>query len=222
MRCCFSAQRFEPGMEEFRIRFRIDGVLVEYARRPMVDYSSILNGVKVLSDLDIATHHIPQDGHIELVLEQTGQENVTGGSLYFDIRVSVFPSVNGEVVVMRVLNRANALLSVSDLGMDAEVLKQLRTILLTQHGMILVTGPTGSGKTTTLYSVLAELKSSERNIITLEDPIEFHLDWLRQCEINEARGFTYEMALASVLRQDPDVLMVATSALLSTRYVAHS
>lgn len=198
----------EPGMEEFRIRFRIDGVLIEYAKRPMVDFSSILNAVKVLSDVDIAAHHIPQDGHIELVLEQMGQESGVGGSLYFDIRVSVFPSVNGEVVVMRILNRANALLSVEQLGMDAPVLEQLRRILLTQHGMILVTGPTGSGKTTTLYSLLSELKSTERNIITLEDPIEFHLDWLRQCEINEARGFTYERALASVLRQDPDVLMV--------------
>ncbi len=215
----------EPHADMYRIRFRIDGVLTHYLERPLSEYTTMLNTVKVLADLDIATHMIPQDGHIELVLQEIDRRvqehtrppedtassppsTVPAKSHYYDIRVSVFPSVNGEVVVMRILNRANALLSVEELGMDMVQLQQLQTMLLASYGMILITGPTGSGKTTTLYSVLSELKSSDKNIITLEDPIEFHLDWLRQCEINEERGFTFERAMSSVLRQDPDVLMV--------------
>jgi type II secretory ATPase GspE/PulE/Tfp pilus assembly ATPase PilB-like protein len=109
---------------------------------------------------------------------------------------------------MRLLNRSDALLTVDTLGMDPESLEMLRAMILSSFGMILITGPTGSGKTTTLYSMMRELKSSEKNMITLEDPIEFHLDWMRQCEIREERGFTYERAMAAVLRQDPDVLMI--------------
>jgi type IV pilus assembly protein PilB len=214
---------FEPHVESYSIRFRVDGVLNKYVERPREQYSTLLNTVKVLADLDIATHHLPQDGHIELVLQeidrhlsqQAGPGGATqelpsleGKKRYYDIRVSIFPSVNGEVVVMRVLNRDNALLTVEELGMDMVQLEQLRGMLVTSYGMMLVTGPTGSGKTTTLYSILSELKSKEKNIITLEDPIEFHLDWMRQCEINEERGFTFEKAMTSVLRQDPDVLMV--------------
>ena len=217
---------FEPHVDSYAIRFRVDGVLNKYVERPREQYSTLLNTVKVLADLDIATHHLPQDGHIELVLQEIDRhlsqqvEQTSGGNTavqppslegkkrYYDIRVSIFPSVNGEVVVMRVLNRDNALLTVEELGMDMMQLEQLRGMLVTSYGMMLVTGPTGSGKTTTLYSILSELKSKEKNIITLEDPIEFHLDWLRQCEINEERGFSFEKAMMSVLRQDPDVLMV--------------
>ncbi len=214
---------FEPRRNEYRLRFRIDGVLRDFTQRPIDEYSLTVNAVKVLADLDIAEHALPQDGHLELVIQQIDQNSVVGrGSRgtparpptpiaednYFDVRVSVFPSVNGEVIVMRVLSRASALLSVKDLGMDDASLARLQKILLASYGMILVTGPTGSGKTTTLYSLLSELKSAEKNIITLEDPIEFHLDWMRQCEIREQRGFTFERAMSSVLRQDPDVLMV--------------
>jgi type IV pilus assembly protein PilB len=216
----------EPMNEFYRIRFRVDGVLQEFTRRPGEEYEMILNTIKVLSDMDIAEHILPQDGHIELVLQQvdehvpvqdrtsassnapTESESPKAESRYYDIRVSVFPSVNGEVVVMRVLSRTDALLSVEELGMDTDSLQKLRQILLTSYGMILVTGPTGSGKTTTLYSILQELKSDDKNIVTLEDPIEFHLSWLRQCEIREGRGFTFERAMTSILRQDPDVLMV--------------
>jgi general secretion pathway protein E len=126
----------------------------------------------------------------------------------YDVRVSTFPSVNGEVIVMRLLNRSDALFSVDGLGMDIASLELVREMLVSSFGLILVTGPTGAGKTTTLYALLQELKSQEKNMITLEDPIEFHLDWLRQCEIRESRGFTFERAMAAVLRQDPDVLMV--------------
>ncbi len=215
---------FEPKTNNYKIRFRIDGVLHTYVDRPLDEYSTILNAVKVLADMKISEHSTPQDGHIELmqeeVIKQTiedGDENKKetykikskeNGQHYFDIRVSVFPSVNGEVVVMRILNRANALIEMKDLGMDKMSLERFHEMLLTAYGMVLITGPTGSGKTTTLYSVLSELRSDEKNIITLEDPIEFHLDWLRQCEIREERGFTFEAAMSSVLRQDPDILMV--------------
>lgn len=217
---------FEPKDYSYLIRFRIDGVLHQYMERSIDEYETILNALKVLGDMDIAEHATPQDGHIELVQKEVDKNEEVSDEVtstkkttkpeeseleknhYFDIRVSVFPSVNGEVVVMRILNRENALISIDRLGMDLESLRKLHEVLLSSYGMFLITGPTGSGKTTTLYSILSELRSDEKNIITLEDPIEFHLSWLRQCEIQEERGFTYESAMASVLRQDPDVLMV--------------
>lgn len=206
----------EPKRDTYQVRFRIDGVLQLIDVKSLDEYKQILNTLKVLSDMNIAEHVLPQDGHIELVqqeeeLNKDGKiVNISGESInhYYDIRVSVFPSVNGEVIVMRVLNRENTLLSIEELGMDSLVLEELRDVLMTSYGMILVTGPTGSGKTTTLYSVMSELRSEETNIITLEDPIEFRLDWLRQCEIRTERNFTFEKAMESVLRQDPDVLMV--------------
>ena len=201
----------EPRTDDFHIRLRIDGVLHEYMQRPFEEYSAVLNTIKVLADVDIADHALPQDGHIEIAAGPA-VSGVSGAAVtsphVYDVRVSTFPSVNGEVVVMRLLNRSDALLTVDALGMDQESLALVRKMIVSSYGMVLVTGPTGSGKTTTLYSLLRELKSSEKNMITLEDPIEFHLDWMRQCEIKEERGFTYERAMAAVLRQDPDVLMV--------------
>lgn len=222
---------FEPKRDVYKIRFRVDGVLHHYVERSIEEYSAVLNAIKVLGGMRIAEHMTPQDGHIEMMQEEVdsnysmnmpqvvasqvgGQsENITEEKLkakqhYYDMRASVFPSVNGEAVVIRILNRESALLSTGDLGMDEGSLKVLNNMLMGSYGMLLITGPTGSGKTTTLYSILGELKSDEKNIITLEDPIEFHLDWLRQCEINAERGFSFEEAMASVLRQDPDILMV--------------
>lgn len=215
---------FEPKTKTYVVRFRIDGALHVYLENPIEEYDMMLNAIKVLADLNITERVIPQDGHIELVQEEVDKHlqyknNTIHPSLYhgkkeaekehfYDIRVSVFPSVNGEVVVMRILNRESALLSIEQLGMDTDSLQKLHDALLTSYGMLLITGPTGSGKTTTLYSLLGELRNDQKNIITLEDPIEFHLEWLRQCEIREDRGFTFEAAMASVLRQDPDILMV--------------
>jgi general secretion pathway protein E len=199
---------FEPRTDEYVIRLRIDGVLHEYLKRPYDEYSSILNTIKVLADVDIAEHSLPQDGHLEIAITPRDASPSSGTPRVYDVRVSTFPSVNGEVVVMRLLNRSDALLTVEALGMDPESLQMLRTMILSSYGMVLITGPTGSGKTTTLYSMMRELKSAQKNMITLEDPIEFHLDWMRQCEIREERGFTYERAMAAVLRQDPDVLMI--------------
>lgn len=199
----------EPRTNDFHIRLRVDGVLHEYLQRPFEEYSAVLNTIKVLADIDIAEHSLPQDGHIEIAANSASESTSgTVSSHVFDVRVSTFPSVNGEVVVMRLLNRSDALLSIDALGMDPESLVLVRKMIVSSYGMVLITGPTGSGKTTTLYSLLRELKSKEKNMITLEDPIEFHLDWMRQCEIKQERGFTYERAMAAVLRQDPDVLMV--------------
>ncbi len=217
---------FEPKRDVYKIRFRVDGVLHHYVERDIEEYSAVLNAIKVLGGMHIAEHMVPQDGHIEMVQEEvdanyainmpqvagtqpkTTTEEVKPKQHYYDMRASVFPSVNGEAVVIRILNRESALLSTEDLGMDDKTLSVLNDMLMGSYGMMLVTGPTGSGKTTTLYSILGELKSDEKNIIKLEDPIEFHLDWLRQCEINAKRGFSFEDAMASVLRQDPDILMV--------------
>jgi type II secretory ATPase GspE/PulE/Tfp pilus assembly ATPase PilB-like protein len=204
---------FEPMRYVARVRFRVDGVLVEKGEIKIEQYHTVLNTIKVLADIDIAEHALPQDGHIELSVREKGAPDELVAphddhEHFYDVRVSTFPSVNGEAVVMRLLNRKHALISLEDLGMNEAILTSLREAIRLSYGMILVTGPTGSGKTTTLYSVLSELKSDERNIITLEDPIEFHLEWMRQCEIREQRGFTYEVAMRSVLRQDPDVLMI--------------
>ncbi len=203
----------EPRMESLHVRFRVDGMLIDYATLPLVEYDAILNAFKVLADLDIATRTIPQDGHIEIEAEQVGGDNTgsnagMGNRRFFDIRISTFPSINGEVIVCRILNRANTLRTLDELGMDIDTLQRLRSMLLTSYGMILITGPTGHGKTTTLYSIMQELRKDGINITTLEDPVEFHLDWLRQSQINEPRGFTFERALSSMMRQDPDVLMI--------------
>jgi len=204
---------FEPRRATCRMRFRVDGVLIDQGTVKISQYQTILNTVKILADLNIAEHALPQDGHVEVSVREVPEDGALVAphddhEHFYDVRVSTFPSVNGETIVMRLLNRKHALLTLEELGMEEDVLHSLRDALQLSYGMILVTGPTGSGKTTTLYSVLSELKSDQRNIITLEDPIEFHLDWMRQCEIREQRGFTYEVALHSVLRQDPDVLMI--------------
>lgn len=208
---------FEPRGDVFRVRFRIDGVLVDQFTKPSKEYDSVLNTLKVLASLDIAVHQVPQDGHFELQVEQhdpvlmpdaeaAGHNDKTQGMV--DIRISVFPTINGQVIVLRLLNRSGALLPLESLGMDALTIERIRGILLLSYGMMLITGPAGSGKTTTLYSMLQELRSEEKNIVTLEDPVEFHLDWMRQSEIHPERDFTYERAMSSILRQDPDVLMV--------------
>lgn len=211
---------FEPRGTVFRVRFRIDGVLIDQFTKPSKEYDKVLNTLKVLANLDIAVHQLPQDGHFELQVERQHnpvpvsdevieekqlQDNAKG---IVDVRISTFPTINGEVIVLRLLNRTNALLPLEHLGMDDETIRRMRHILTLPYGMMLVTGPAGSGKTTTLYSILRELKSEEKNIITLEDPVEFHLDWMRQSEIHPERDFTYEVAMTSILRQDPDILMV--------------
>lgn len=219
---------FERFGEFFLIRFRVDGVLQERWRLPAIDLEQIVNSLKVIATLDITNHETPQDGHFEFISTSSGgiiNPNTPGhqdarideavqqngekmDERILDIRVSVYPSIKGEVVVARLLNRKNALMPISQLGMDDDTLNKVKHIISRDYGMILITGPVGSGKTTTLYSLMLELKSDERVIMTIEDPVEFHLEWLRQSELRPTRGFGFNEALRSILRQDPDILMI--------------
>ncbi|HEV2972869.1 MAG TPA: ATPase, T2SS/T4P/T4SS family [Pirellulales bacterium] len=189
---------FEPFEDEFRIRIKADGVLFEMVPPPRHLSFAITTRIKVMADLDIAERRLPQDGRIEL--------NVGGHPV--DLRVSVLPTMFGESVVMRVLDRSVISLDLEKTGMDAPTLKQFREVINRPNGIILVTGPTGSGKTTTLYSALTELNSIADKIITTEDPVEYDLDGIIQVPIDPSIGNTFAQCLRSILRQDPDKILV--------------
>lgn len=188
----------EPEKDLLRIRYRIDGVLHEVAKSPMELHPAVSSRIKILSKMDIAEKRIPQDGRFQMKTE--GKE--------IDLRVSTFPTVYGENVVMRLLDRANILLGFEDLGFQQPMLSEYEKLIHRPYGIILVTGPTGSGKTTTLYSTLQAINTIEKNIITVEDPVEYHLDLIRQCQVNAKVGLTFAAGLRSILRQDPDIVMV--------------
>lgn len=188
----------EPGLNELRVRFRIDGQLQERLTFSMQTHGSIVARVKIMSQLNIAERRLPQDGRIELETEDK----------FLDLRVSVLPTVYGEKVVIRVLDRDSFLMSREQLGLNKQNRKLFDKLLEFPHGIILVTGPTGSGKTTTLYAALRELNKDEVNIITLEDPVEYKLEGINQTQINPKAGLTFATGLRSVLRQDPNIIMV--------------
>jgi type IV pilus assembly protein PilB len=189
---------FEPFEDEFRIRIKADGVLFEMVPPPRHLSFAITTRIKVMADLDIAERRLPQDGRIEL--------NVGGHPV--DLRVSVLPTMFGESVVMRVLDRSVISLDLEKTGMDAPTLKQFREVINKPNGIILVTGPTGSGKTTTLYSALSELNHISDKIITTEDPVEYDLDGIIQVPIDPGIGNTFAQLLRAILRQDPDKILV--------------
>ena len=189
---------FEPFEDEFKIRVRADGVLYEMVPPPRHLATAIVSRVKVMANLDIAERRLPQDGRIEL--------NVGGSPV--DLRVSVLPTMFGESVVMRVLDRTVVQLDLNKIGMDPTILTNFRKIIHRPHGICLVTGPTGSGKTTTLYSALNELNDIETKIITTEDPIEYDIDGIVQVPINSEIDVTFAAALRAILRHDPDVILV--------------
>jgi type IV pilus assembly protein PilB len=189
---------FEPFEDEFRIRIKADGVLFEMVPPPRHLSFAITTRIKVMADLDIAERRLPQDGRIEL--------NVGGHPV--DLRVSVLPTMFGESVVMRVLDRSVISLDLEKTGMDAPTLKQFREVINKPNGIILVTGPTGSGKTTTLYSALSELNHISDKIITTEDPVEYDLDGIIQVPIDPSIGNTFAQCLRAILRQDPDIILV--------------
>jgi type IV pilus assembly protein PilB len=189
---------FEPFEDEFRIRIKADGVLFEMVPPPRHLSFAITTRIKVMADLDIAERRLPQDGRIEL--------NVGGHPV--DLRVSVLPTMFGESVVMRVLDRSVISLDLEKTGMDAPTLKQFREVINKPNGIILVTGPTGSGKTTTLYSALSELNHISDKIITTEDPVEYDLDGIIQVPIDPAIGNSFAACLRAILRQDPDKILV--------------
>ncbi|MBN2449091.1 MAG: type II/IV secretion system protein [Lentisphaeria bacterium] len=190
----------EPFEDELRVRYRVDGVLQEVSVPAQLKryQPAIVSRVKILSNLDIAEKRVPQDGRIKLRLQR---EEV-------DVRVSVIPMVHGEAVVMRLLHQASALRGLVSLGMDAREERLIRRVLRLPHGIVLVTGPTGSGKTTTLYAALQEINSAERKIITIEDPVEYRLKGINQIQIHEKAGLTFARGLRSILRHDPDVVLV--------------
>ena len=188
----------EPTGENLRIRYRIDGVLHDISTAPRAIASAVTTRLKVMADINIAEHRLPQDGRISL----------TVGNRPVDLRMATLPTIYGEKVVMRVLDKSNVLLGFEDLGFDADLLEIYRKVFTRPYGTILVTGPTGSGKTTTLYATLAALNDPEKNIITVEDPVELRIKGINQVQLNVKAGLTFASALRSILRSDPDIVLV--------------
>ena len=188
----------EPYENEIRIRYRIDGDLHTVNRLGKESLGPLVTRIKILAGLNIAEKRIPQDGKI---ITKIGETNV-------DLRVSILPIVNGEKVVIRILNKDNTKFGKDKLGFSPKNLKKLENIIANPYGIVLVTGPTGSGKSTTLYSVLTELNKDDVNIITVEDPVEYTLEGINQVNVNSKAGLSFASALRSILRQDPDVIMI--------------
>lgn len=188
----------EPHQLLCRVRVRIDGLLYEFMSLKMETHPPVVSRLKIMANLDIAERRIPQDGRIQV--------NVDGRTI--DLRFSSMPSVHGEKVVLRILDKNKALLDINKLGFDTEMLNQFKSVLKKPYGLILVCGPTGCGKTTTLYSAITTLNSSEKNIITIEDPVEYQLDNITQSQVKELIGLSFARFLKHALRQDPDVILV--------------
>jgi type IV pilus assembly protein PilB len=188
----------EPFEKTLRLRYRVDGVLMDATPPPKQMQLALASRFKIMSCLDIAERRLPQDGRIRIRV---------GGKDY-DLRVSIMPTVHGEKIVLRLLDKSNLSASIDKLGLDPETFSQFKAAVDAPHGLILVTGPTGSGKTTTLYSALNELNNPVYNIITVEDPVEFQLPGVNQVAVKKEIGLTFANALRSILRQDPDIIMI--------------
>lgn len=200
----------EPEEESLKIRFRVDGILYDHASIPKHLQAAVLSRMKIMSDLNIATKRIPQDGRFRLSMD--------AGTI--DMRVSSMPTVFGENIVMRLLDQTSILIGLEQLGFDELNLEKFKDLIKKPHGIILVTGPTGSGKTTTLYAALNTINTPDKNIITIEDPVEYQLKGVRQSQINTKAGLTFANGLRSILRQDPDVIMVGEIRDLETAEIA--
>lgn len=188
----------EPYEKTLRLRFRIDGDLQEIMSIAKSAHQAIISRIKILGRMDIAEKRIPQDGRVEMAID--------GGDI--DMRISILPTVYGEKAVIRLLDRSSVVISKDQLGFTQDNLKIFDEIIKSPHGIILVTGPTGSGKTTTLYAALKELNNVARNIITIEDPVEYRLEGVNQVQVNNKAGLTFASGLKAILRQDPDIVMV--------------
>ena len=188
----------EPYQHDLKIRFRVDGLLYEMFNPPKRLHPSITSRIKVMSGLNIAEKRMPQDGRIEI---KVGDRNI-------DIRVSTLPTVYGERVVLRLLDKSSKLFALDELGIPEKHVKSIKELITLSHGIILVTGPTGSGKTTTLYASLSEINTPEKNIITIEDPVEYQIDGIGQVHVNRKVGLTFANGLRTIVRQDPDVILV--------------
>ncbi len=189
---------FEPDEKEFRVRNRIDGILHEMFTPPKSLQANIISRIKILSDMDVSERRVPQDGRFSL---KYGKKEI-------DIRASILPTVEGEKAVLRILDKSNTILTLEDMGFSPADLEKWLDILNRTEGIILITGPTGSGKTTTLYAVLNRLNSKEKNIVTVENPVEYKLNLINQVNVNPKAGLTFASGLRSILRQDPDIIMI--------------
>lgn len=188
----------EPLKGQLMVRFRIDGILHEKLHLPSPIHPALVTRIKILAQLDIAEKRLPQDGRFQV---QNGEREV-------DLRISTLPTVFGEKVVLRLLSKSPHILTIKELGYNSYSLKALGEIILYSGGMILVTGPTGSGKTTTLYALVNELNNKQRNIVTIEDPVEYIMPGINQTQVNNKAGLTFAAGLRSILRQDPDIITV--------------
>ncbi len=188
----------EPYEKSFRVRYRIDGVLYDVMQPPLKLKAALSSRVKIMSELDIAERRLPQDGRIKLKLKNKE----------VDLRVSTLPTLFGEKIVMRILDKSNLVLDLTKLGFEQKAMQEFEEAIHSPYGMVLVTGPTGSGKTTTLYSALSTLNTVDVNIMTTEDPVEYNLMGINQVQVKEEIGLTFASALRSFLRQDPDIIMV--------------
>jgi type IV pilus assembly protein PilB len=201
---------FEPDERALRVRFRIDGYLYESLNLPKPIHPALTSRIKILAEMDIAETRLPQDGNFNVKMERRG----------FEIRVSTFPTIYGENVVLRILDQTSPLFKLEELGFSEETLNHFKQLIRKSSGIILVTGPTGSGKTTTLYALLNMINSKDKNIITIEDPVEYRLPLIRQTQINPKAGITFATGLRSILRQDPDIIMVGEIRDLETSEIA--
>ena len=200
----------EPYETSLRVRLRIDGVLAEIARPPVSMKAPLISRIKIMASLDIAETRLPQDGAI----------NISIGGKPIDFRVSTVPTVYGEKIVMRILDKSSLQVDMTKLGFEVDELQKFKTSIVSPFGMVLVTGPTGSGKTTTLYSALQELNQESDNIMTAEDPVEFNLEGINQVGMKSDIGLNFASALRAFLRQDPDVIMVGEIRDLETAEIA--
>jgi type IV pilus assembly protein PilB len=200
----------EPYEKSMRVRFRIDGVLQEMMAPPFKFKAAILSRLKIMAELDIAERRVPQDGRIKIkVLNRT-----------IDLRVSSLPTIFGEKIVMRILDKSNLNIDLTKLGFEPASMKEFTSAIANPYGMVLVTGPTGSGKTTTLYSALSKVNTPEVNVMTAEDPVEYNLDGINQVLVNEDVGLSFSAALKAFLRQDPNIIMVGEIRDIDTASIA--
>ncbi len=188
----------EPERASFNIRYRIDGILYPVSQLPPEEHAAIISRIKIMANTDIAEKRLPQDGRIRM---SAAGRNV-------DLRISTFPTIYGENLVIRILDRSRGILKLEKLSFSKDTLASFSQLIQRPYGIILVTGPTGSGKTTTLYAALGEIKALEKNIITLEDPVEYEIPHVRQSQVNIKAGLTFAAGLRSIVRQDPDIIMI--------------
>ncbi len=200
----------EPYQQELTVRFRIDGLLYPMFAPPKRLHAAVISRIKVMAGLNIAEKRVPQDGRIEI---RVGDKNI-------DIRVSTLPTVYGERAVLRLLDKSSRLFELHELGIPENQLAQIRRLITFSHGIILVTGPTGSGKTTTLYAALSEINTPEKNVITIEDPVEYQIPGIGQVPVNRKVGLTFANGLRTIVRQDPDVILVGEIRDLETAEIA--